>query len=142
MDFFNRLGERAKELGEKAMEVGRKPTGLVGITKLRYEVTKLKKAMEHNIEAIGELMYRQFKGELGLEPEIERLLQSTKGLEEGIFSLEQQIEELQPKPLTCPQCEIELPGESLYCNQCGLQVQSKEEAETAAQEADEEDKEI
>lgn len=129
MEFFNRLGERAKEFGEKAKEVGRKPTELVEITKLRYEVTKLKKVMENNIEAIGDLMYRQFKGELGLESEIERLLQSTKSVEAGIVSLEQQIEKLQPKPLICPQCAIELPGESIYCYKCGYKVNKEEQVD-------------
>ncbi|MEG6614973.1 zinc ribbon domain-containing protein [Peptococcaceae bacterium 1198_IL3148] len=124
MEFFNRLGERAKELGEKAKEVGKRPTELVEVTKLRYEVSKLKKVMDNNIEAIGELVYRQFKNELGLEAEIEKLLQNTKSLEENIILTEQQIEKLLPKPLVCTKCNTELPDEAIYCHKCGLRVVS------------------
>lgn len=126
------MGEKARGIGEMAKEVGRKPTGLVEVTKLKYEVTKLKKVMDNNIEAIGNLSYRQYKGEFGLETEIERLLQSTKGVEESIISLEQQIEKLQPKPLVCPQCAIELPGGSLYCYKCGLKVKTEKQEEDKA----------
>lgn len=130
MDFLNRLGERAKEFGEKAKGVGWRPTELVEVTKLWHEVNKLKKVMENNIEAIGSLMYRQFKGEIGLEAEIERLLHSTKSVEAGIISLEQQIEKLKPKPLICFQCATELPEESIYCYRCGTKVVTEESEKT------------
>lgn len=127
MDFFNRLGERAKEFGEKAKEVGKRPTELVEVTKLRYELSKLKKVMDNNIEAIGELVYRQFKNEMGLEAEIERLLQSTKNLEENIILTEQQIEKLQPKPHECSKCNTELAYGAIYCHKCGLKVLTEED---------------
>ncbi|MBM7854820.1 tRNA(Ile2) C34 agmatinyltransferase TiaS [Desulfohalotomaculum tongense] len=126
MDFFNRLGERAKEFGDKAKEATRRPTELIELTKLRYEVTKLSKVMENNKEAIGELVYRQFKGEMGLEGEIERLLQNTKKMEADIVEMERKIEKLQPKPLVCPRCEIELPSDGVYCYKCGIRVAAEQ----------------
>lgn len=129
MDFFKGIGDRAKEFSGRAKEATRRPTELLELTKLRYEVTKLYKVMENNKEAVGELVYRQFKGELGLEAEIERLLQNTKKVESDIINIEQQIEALQPKPLVCPRCEVELPSGGIYCYKCGIQVGTKEEAE-------------
>jgi ribosomal protein L40E len=127
MEFFNRLGERAKEFGEMAKEVGKRPTELVEVTKLRYELSKLKKVMDNNIEAIGELVYRQFKNEMGLEAEIEKLLQNTKGLEDNIILTEQQIEKLQPKPRMCSKCNIELAQGAIYCHKCGIRVVTEED---------------
>ncbi|WP_207641000.1 zinc ribbon domain-containing protein [Desulfofalx alkaliphila] len=129
MEFFNRLGEKAKVIGERAKEATRKPTELVEVTRLKYEVSKLQKVTKNNIEAIGELVYRQFKGELNLEAEIERLLQATKNIEAEIVSLEQEIERLQPKPLVCPRCDIELPSGGIFCHRCGIKVAIDKEPE-------------
>ncbi len=122
MEFISRIGEKAKELGDKAKEATRRPTEFVELTKLKYELAKLQKVIINNKEAIGELVYRQFKGDIGLGAEIERLLQSTKKLEEDILQLEQKIEKMQPKPVICPQCNIELPADGIYCYKCGIKV--------------------
>ncbi|MBO8137614.1 MAG: zinc ribbon domain-containing protein [Desulfotomaculum sp.] len=127
MNFLNKIGERAKEFSDRAREATRRPTELLELTKLKYELTKLYRVLENNKEAIGELVYRQFKGELGLESEIERLLQSTKKVETDILDIEKKIEELQPKPLVCPRCEIELPPGGIYCYKCGIKVENDSE---------------
>lgn len=122
MDFINIIGEKAKEIGGKAKEATRRPAEFVELTKLKYELAKLQKVVTNNKEAIGELVYRQFKGDVGLESEIERLLESTRKLEAEIRQLEEKIEKMQPKPVFCPGCDIELPFDAVYCYKCGRKV--------------------
>lgn len=138
MDFLHRIGESAKKFSVKAKEATRRPTELVELTKLKYELAKLQKTEKNNIEAIGELVYRQFKGEIGLEAEIERLLQSTKNLEAEIVAMEQEIERLQPKVLVCPRCDVELPGGGIFCHKCGIKVGMEKEEKQEKENTEEE----
>lgn len=122
MEFIKNIGEKAKDIGEKAKEITKRSGELLEITKMRYEINKLEKIMINNIEAIGELYYRKFKGEEELAQEIERLCQSTQSVEQDMQNFREQIEKLMPKPPVCPNCTKELPEEGKYCPNCGTKV--------------------
>ncbi|GAB6158467.1 hypothetical protein JCM39194_16670 [Desulfotomaculum varum] len=122
MEFIKNIGEKAKDIGEKAREITKRSGELLEVTKMRYEINKLEKIMVNNIEALGELYYRKFKGEEELVPEIERLCQSTLHVEQDIQKLREQIDKLLPKPALCSQCSKELPEEARYCPYCGTKI--------------------
>ncbi|MFZ5645197.1 MAG: zinc ribbon domain-containing protein [Bacillota bacterium] len=128
-DFFQKVGEkakglqdRAKELGDKAKEVSRKSGELLEVTKLKFELSKLEKEMENNLSGLGAVVYQKYRGANDMDGEIDRLCQSTARLEEEIKALEKQIERLQPKPLACPQCNMDLPSGGRFCSYCGARV--------------------
>ncbi|MGB9826115.1 MAG: zinc ribbon domain-containing protein, partial [Desulfofundulus sp.] len=77
---------------------------------------------------LGELVYRRFSGEEGLDGEIERLCQSTRGIRADMLSIQEQIDRLQPKPLICPQCKVELPAGGKFCSYCGNLVAAEKTA--------------
>ncbi|SHF19245.1 zinc-ribbon domain-containing protein [Desulforamulus putei] len=122
MEFIKNISEKARDIGEKAKEITKRSGELLEVTKMRYEISKLEKIMVNNIEAIGELYYRKFKGEEELSAEIERLCQATRGVEQDIQKLREQIEKLMPKPAVCSQCGTELPEGANYCPNCGTRV--------------------
>lgn len=122
MEFMKNLGEKARDIGEMAKDLTKRSGEILEVTKMRFEINKLEKIIANNLEAIGELSFRRFKGEEGLNEEIERLLQSTQGLENDIQNLRQQIEKLMPKPPVCPICNTELPEGGKYCSACGNKV--------------------
>jgi hypothetical protein len=122
VEIFKKVTESAKTISEGAKTIGKKSSDLVGATKLKFEMSKLEKEMENNISALGNLVYMQFKGEKGLEDEVERLLKSTRALEEDISELQDQIDKLHPKPPICPNCQTELPYGAKYCYNCGARV--------------------
>ncbi|MFZ5647403.1 MAG: zinc ribbon domain-containing protein [Bacillota bacterium] len=133
VDFFQKVGEKAKGLGEKARELGdkakevtRKSGELLEVTKLKYEMTKLEKEMENNLAGLGAVVYQKYKGATDMDDEIDRLCQSTARLEEEIKALEQQIERLQPKVLICPDCKVDLPAGGKFCSYCGAKVSQEE----------------
>ncbi|MFZ5650693.1 MAG: zinc ribbon domain-containing protein [Bacillota bacterium] len=133
MDFFQKMGERAKGLGEKAKELGdmakevtRKSGELLEVTKLKYEMSKLEKEMENNLSGLGAVVYQKYKGAADMDDEIDRLCQSTARLEEEINAMEQQIEKMQPKDLICPDCKLELPSGGKFCSYCGTKVSREE----------------
>ncbi|AEG59016.1 zinc ribbon domain-containing protein [Desulforamulus ruminis] len=122
MEFIKNLGEKAKDIGGMAKDLTKRSGELLEVTKLRFEINKLQKILDNNLEAIGELSYRRFKGEEGLGEEIERLLQSTQVLEKDMENMKEQIEKLTPKAPACPKCSKELPQEANYCANCGQKV--------------------
>jgi methyl-accepting chemotaxis protein len=129
MDFFQKVGEKAKGLQDKAKELGgiakevsRKSGELLEVTKLKFEMNKLEKEMENNLAGLGAVVYQKFKGSTDMDEEIDRLCQSTARLEEEIKALEKQIEKMQPKTLTCQECNLDLPAGGKFCPYCGKEV--------------------
>ncbi|RKO65945.1 zinc ribbon domain-containing protein [Desulfofundulus salinus] len=125
MEIFQKIGETAKGLSDKAKEVTRRSGEFLEATRLKFELSRLEKELENNFLSLGELVYRRYKGEEGLDGEIERLCQSTRGIETDMLSIQEQIDRLQPKPLVCPQCKIELPTGGKFCSYCGNLVASE-----------------
>lgn len=122
MDFFQKVGEKAKELGGIAKEATRKSGELLEVTKLKFDQSKLEKEMENNLAGLGALVYQKYKGDGDVDDEIDRLCQSTARLEDEIKLVIQQIEKLHPKTLTCPECKVELPSGGKFCSYCGSKV--------------------
>lgn len=122
MEIFKKVSEGAKSIGESAKTIGRKSSDLVEITKIKFEISKAEKEMENNISALGNLVYMQYKGESGLEDEIERLLKGTKDLEDEIANYHEQIEKLNPKPPVCASCQKEMPLGTKFCSNCGTKL--------------------
>lgn len=116
------VGEKARDVGDLAMGIARKSSDLVEVTKLKYDISKLEKEMENNLTALGQLQYRQFRGEDGMASEIERLLTATTGIDEHILSLQNEIVRLQPKPPVCDVCHEEAPSGANFCPQCGKKL--------------------
>ena len=129
MDLFQKVGEKAKELqgvareiGDKAKEVTRKSGEIYEVTKMKFEISKLEKEMENNLNGLGVVVYQKYRGATDVDEEIDRLCQSTARLEDDIDSIQQQIDKLQPKTLTCPDCNVDLPDGGKYCCFCGVKV--------------------
>ncbi len=122
MDFFQKVSEKAKELGGIAKETARRSGELVEVTKLKFDLSKLEKEMEHNLSGLGALVYQKYSGAGDVDDEIDRLLRSTARLEEEIKAVNRQIEKMQPKGLTCPECKVDLPAGGKYCSYCGRKV--------------------
>ncbi|OPX88083.1 MAG: hypothetical protein A4E53_02240 [Pelotomaculum sp. PtaB.Bin104] len=123
MEIFKKVGEGARTISEGAKSIGKKSSGLVEVAKLKFEIGKLEKERENNFTALGRLVYMQFKGEQGLEEEMERLINSTRALEGEIAGFEAQIDKLYPKSPVCPKCNTELPASAKYCSECGNKVE-------------------
>jgi len=126
VDFLQKVGEKAKglqgkakELGGMAKEVTRKSGELMEVTKMKFDLNKLEKEMEHNLAGLGVVVYQKYRGASDVDDEIDRLCQSTARLEEEIKAMEKQIERLQPKAHTCPECKTELPSGGKFCTFCG-----------------------
>lgn len=122
MDFFQKVGEKAKELGGIAKEATRKSGELLEVTKLKFDQSKLEKEMENNLAGLGALVYQKYRGVGDVDDEIDRLCQSTARLEDEIKLVSQQIEKLHPKTITCPECKVELPSGGKFCSYCGSKV--------------------
>lgn len=122
MEIFKKVSESARTITEGAKSISKKSSDLVGVAKLKYDISKLEKEMENNILALGKLVYLQYKGEEGLDEEVERLLGSTKALEDDIAEFEVQIAKIMPKPLVCSKCQTELPVAAKFCFICGTKV--------------------
>lgn len=122
MEIFKKVSESAKTISEGAKTIGKKSSDLVGAAKMKYEIAKLEKEMENNISALGNLVYMQYKGEKGLEDEVDRLLKSTKTLEADIADFQEQLDKLYPKPPVCPNCQTELPLTAKFCYNCGTKM--------------------
>lgn len=151
MDFLHKIGEKARELGETAKDLGGKAIELtkkstekveavkekVEVVKLKFELNRMEKERHNNFTSLGELLFRRFKGEEGLDDEIERLLTATKELEERIRQLEEEIGRLAPRPLLCPECKVEIPAGGKYCPYCGRQVAVEKAMEDKSEEKSE-----
>jgi len=122
MEILKKVSESARTITEGAKTIGKKSSDLVGAAKLKFEISKLEKEMENNISALGSLVYLQYKGEKGLEEEVERLLKSTKALEDDITEIEVQIAKFLPKPPVCSKCMTELPMAAKFCFICGTEI--------------------
>jgi len=129
MEIFKKVSESARTITEGAKTIGKKSSDLVEAAKLKFEISKLEKEMENNISALGNLVYMQYKGEKGLEEEVERLLKSTMALEKEIADLEVQINKLHPKPPVCSKCQTELPLTAKYCYMCGAKIEKDDPTE-------------
>lgn len=134
MEIFKKVTEGAKSgaksVAEGAKTIGRKSSDLVESAKLKYEIAKLEKELENNISALGNLVFMQFKGDKGLEEEVDRLLKSTKELEDDIVKFEDQFSKLNPKAPVCPKCQIEMPMTSKFCYNCGGKISHDENLES------------
>ncbi len=126
MEIFKKVGEGAKTIGESARSFGKKSSDLVEIAKLKYEVAKLEKEMDNNVSALGKLVFLQYKGEEGLEEEIERLVKVTMELEAEVAGIQEQIGKFYPSPPVCPECRTELPDEARFCYNCGNKLNRDE----------------
>lgn len=122
MELLQKLGETAKGLSDKAKEVAKRSGEYLEATRLKFELSRLEKELTNNFLSLGELVYRRFKGEEGLDEEIERLLAGTRKVESDMLAVQEQIDRLQPKPLVCPQCKVELPSGGKFCSYCGIMV--------------------
>lgn len=129
MEFLQKMGDKAKGLADKAKdltararEIRKKSSALVEVAKIKFELSKLEREMENNLAGLGLLVYQQYSGEEGLQPEIDRLLEATRELEAEARALEEQIASLQPSVPVCPECNEELPKGGIYCSYCGLKV--------------------
>ncbi len=127
MDFLQKVTEKAKGLGGFAKEATRRSGDLLEVTRIKFDLAKLEKEMENNLAGLGALYFQKYKGATDVDEEIERLLQSTAKLEEDINTLENQIEKLQPKGVTCPDCNVDLPSGGKYCSFCGTKVVKEEQ---------------
>jgi len=122
MEIFKKVSEGARSISEGAKTIGKKSSDLVEIARLKLEISKLQREMENNINAIGNLVYMQYKGDEGLKEEIDRLLLSTRSLEADIADLNEQIEKIYPKPPLCVSCHTELHENAKFCWNCGAKV--------------------
>lgn len=121
------LGDKARDLTTKARDIRKKSSTLLETTKMKYELSRLEKEMENNLAGLGLLVFQQYNGEEGLQPEIDRLLEATRELAAEAKALEDQIVNLQPKVPVCPECNQELPDGGIYCSFCGLKVVEEQE---------------
>lgn len=121
MDIFKKVSESAKSIGESAKTIGESAKSTakstIETTKIKLEISKLEKEMENNLNALGNLIYLQYKGEPGLSDEIDRLLLSTKSLETDIAALKKQL-----SPNVCVSCNAELTPNAKFCSNCGAPV--------------------
>lgn len=122
MEILKKVSDSARTITEGAKTISKKSSDLVGVAKLKYEISKYEKEMENNKSALGSLVYLRYKGESGHEEEIERLLKSTQALEDDIKEIEEQIAKFLPKPLMCSKCLTELPAAAKFCFICGTKV--------------------
>jgi len=100
MDIFKKVSESAKSIGESAKSISK---NTIETTKMRMEISKLEKEMENNINALGNLVYLQYKGD-------------PKSLEADITALKQQLAPV------CVKCNAELPPNAKFCSNCGVPV--------------------
>lgn len=122
MEIFKKVSEGARSISEGAKTIGKKSSDLVEVTKLKMDISKLEKEMENNINALGNLVYMQYKGDEGLAEEVDRLLLSTRSLESDIADINEQIAKINPRPPVCLSCQEELSQNAKFCSNCGAKV--------------------
>ena len=130
MDLFKKVSEGAKNLGEGLSEgaktLGKKSSEMVGVAKLKFELSKLEKEFENNMNALGKLTYLRSKGDSVSQDEIERLQVSSRDLEKEMAALNEQIEKLSNKTPMCPECQKELPANAKFCPDCGAVIKQED----------------
>ena len=130
-DIGENIGEKAKGVGERAVEITRRSGELLEVTKMKFEISKLEKEKENNLNALGSLVFQKYRGRDDLDDEIERICLSTVKLEEDIKAAEEEINNYYPKPPVCPQCNVELPEGGIYCSYCGKEIVTKKTGDSS-----------
>jgi membrane protease subunit (stomatin/prohibitin family) len=140
VDFFDKLGNLAKNIGDKA-------TDAIEISKLNGKISAEKSAIDEKLKAIGEIYYQKHLGGAADDPEVAELFAGIDGhhgtiaeiqaeiervraetaakqqaeqssVPEPEFKVSQEEEEAQP----CPACGAALGDGAKFCPECGAKI--------------------
>ena len=125
MDFFNKLGKKAKETYEGA---SKKTSELAKEAKLRMKMNENKSEINDLYQEIGKKVYEKHTLSESLDIKIDLEEECTKIdiLSAEIETYLNQIRELKNKK-QCPKCYNEIELDANFCNHCGAK-QHEEEA--------------
>lgn len=118
MDFIDTAVSKTKEAFDLACK---KTNEVVGIQKLKFEVSALESKRAKDFEALGELYYEKLKNEEIEDSAAAELVSAIKQKTEKIVELRSEILSAKNRRV-CHACGASIEGNSRFCNICGAKV--------------------